>query len=206
MGDPAFGRDFGAIFARNREGCAAITLKPREENVNAREGRISGFEEIFVGRPVALLVLASVLVSVPEAARADDEPLSWRDGTVTYRDWGLYRPGVPVLIERPYRCCYGYDGRVISKNEGGPTYYPSNAHDPYYFPSNRGDPDAYRMKPPVRPVPAEPFYRSWGAGSDPNPAPASQPSPYDVPVEGPTVIYAPKEREHKPPQPEHRPR
>jgi hypothetical protein len=150
------------------------------------------------------LLAAALLFPARELAHADNEPLLWPDGTITYRDWGLYRPGVPILIERPYRCCYGSD-RLITKNEGGPTYYPSNAsgptyypsntRDPYYFPSNRRDPDAYKMKPPIRPVPAEPWFRSWDVGSDP--VPASEPAQFDVPVEGPSVIYAPRPG-HKP--------
>src|SRR6185312_1480442 len=135
-----------------------------------------------MSRSLAAFVLAAVLV-LP--ARADNEPLLWPDGTITYRDWGLYRPGVPVLIERPYYYGYGGAGRLISKNEGAP-YFPSNARDPYYFPTNHRDPDAYRMKPRVRPVPAEPYFRSWGVGSDS--APATEPQ-----AEGPTVIYAPED-------------
>lgn len=137
-------------------------------------------------RSIAAFVLAASLVlPVWENARADNEPLLWPDGTVTYRDWGLDRPGVPVLIERPYGY-YGYGGRLITKNEGAP-YYPGNTRDPYYFPTNHRDPDAYRMKPRVRPVPAEPYFRSWGVGSDSTPA--TEPAQ----TEGPTVIYAPED-------------
>jgi hypothetical protein len=50
------------------------------------------------------------------------------------------------------------------------------------------------MKPPIRPVPAEPWFRSWDVGSDP--VPASEPAQFDVPVEGPSVIYAPG-RDHR---------
>ncbi|HVT55318.1 MAG TPA: hypothetical protein VHD34_04635 [Xanthobacteraceae bacterium] len=145
-----------------------------------------------MNRSIAAVLLAIVvLLPVQKLARADNEPLLWPDGTIAYRDWGLYRPGVPILIERPYRCCYG---PLITKSEGGPVaspyFYPSNTRDPYYFPSNRRDPDAYKMQPPIRPVPAEPWFRSWDVGSDP--APASIPAQVDVPVEGPAVIYAPK--------------
>jgi hypothetical protein len=154
-----------------------------------------GMQGVAVNRSIAAFVLtAALMLPARELARADNEPLLWRDGTITYRDWGLYRPGVPVLIERPYSCCYGY-GRNITKNEGAPDYYPSNSHDPYYFPSNLRDPNAYRMRPQIRPVPAEPYYRSWGVGSDS--VPASEPAQVDVPVEGPTVIYAPNHG-HKP--------
>lgn len=113
----------------------------------------------------AFVIAAALVLPVWGNARADNEPLLWPDGTITYRDWGLYRPGVPVLIERPYRYGYGGSERLITKNEGAP-YYPGNARDPYYYPTNHRDPDAYRMKPPVRPVPAEPYFRSWGVGSD----------------------------------------
>ena len=136
-----------------------------------------------MSRSLAAILLAVALV-LP--ARADNEPLLWPDGTITYRDWGLYRPGVPVLIERPYYYGYGGAGRLVTKNEGT-SYFPGNARDPYYYPTNHRDPDAYRMKPPVRPVPAEPYFRSWGVGSDS--APATEPSQ----TEGPTVIYAPEE-------------
>lgn len=146
-----------------------------------------------MNRLIAAFVFAAVLGS---PARADNEPLLWPDGTITYRDWGLYRGGVPVLIERPYGY-YGAGGGLITKSEGTP-YYPGNVRDPYYYPTNHRDPNAYRMKPPIRPVPAEPYHRSWGVGSDPAPAPASDPVQQSVaPVEGPTVIYAPKEHERR---------
>src|SRR5581483_1355180 len=113
-----------------------------------------GLQGVPVNRSLAAVALAAALIlPARELARADNEPLLWADGTITYRDWGLYRPGVPVLIERPYYCCYG---RRITKNEGAPVsydYYPSNTRDPYYYPSNRRDPNAYKMRPPIRPVP-----------------------------------------------------
>jgi hypothetical protein len=141
---------------------------------------------------VAVLGVAALGVMAPSApARADNEPLLWPDGTITYRDWGLYRPGVPVLIERPYR--YG-GGGIVSKNEGA-SYFPgsyasgvpASARDPDFYPSNQRDPNAYRARPPIRPVAPEPFYRSWGTGSDSAPAPASE-----APPQGPSVIVAPE--------------
>jgi hypothetical protein len=102
----------------------------------------------------------------------------------------MYRPGLPVLIERPYR----YGGGIVSKNEGA-SYFPGNysnnapapARDPDFYPSNQRDPNAYRAKPQIRPVAPEPYYRSWGTGSDSAPAPATDPAP-----EGPSVIVAPE--------------
>ncbi len=147
-----------------------------------------------VNRSVTAFVFIAALV-LP--ARADNEPLLWPDGTITYRDWGLYRGGVPILIERPYRY---YGGPPVSKNEGTPYYprgngeaYPVTHSEPDYYPTNRSDPNAYKMKPPIRQVNPEPYYRSWGTGSDPAPAPASAPQQFNAPVEGPAMIYAPKE-------------
>jgi len=154
-----------------------------------------------MNRPTAVFLFAAVLVfPAREIARADNEPLIWPDGTITYRDWGLYRPGVPILIERPYSGYYGYPGGIISKDESKyppaqpaapaaavpavPRYYPGSYHEQDYFPSNHRDPDAYKPKPPIRPVPAQPYFRSWGTESDMTPA--TQPQP-----EGPSVIYAP---------------
>ncbi len=143
-----------------------------------------------VGLAVAALSVVCVTASnVP--VRADNEPLLWPDGTITYRDWGLYRPGVPVMIERPYR----YGGGIVSKDEGV-SYFPGSyasgaaaapARDPDFYPSNQRDPNAYRAKPPIRPVAPEPYYRSWGTGSDSAPAPATDPT-----SEGPSVIVAPE--------------
>jgi hypothetical protein len=60
-----------------------------------------------------------------------------------------------------------------------------------YFPTNRHDPGAYRRRPPVdkAPIPAEPYYRSWGARSE-----ACHPDCTTIyaPFEPPAVIYAPK--------------
>lgn len=142
-----------------------------------------------MGRSIAALLLAAALVLPAwESARADNEPLLWPDGSVSYRDWGLNRPGVPILIERPYAYGYRYgaDGPLITKNEGAASSYPRGYNNPYYYPSNFRDPDAYRMRPPIRPVKPEPYSRSWGVGSDSAPATETEPG-------GPTVIYAPEE-------------
>ncbi|HWV55325.1 hypothetical protein [Pseudorhodoplanes sp.] len=140
---------------------------------------------------VVMLGIVAMSVMAPSGpVRADNEPLLWPDGTITYRDWGMYRPGLPVLIERPYR----YGGGIVSKNEGA-SYFPGSysnnapapARDPDFYPSNQRDPNAYRAKPQIRPVAPEPYYRSWGTGSDSAPAPATDPAP-----EGPSVIVAPE--------------
>ncbi len=147
-----------------------------------------------MNRSIVLLAAALGIVALAVPARADNEPLLWPDGTITYRDWGLYRGGVPVLIERPYR--YGGGGGIVSKNEGA-SYFPGNysnsapapapVREPDFYPSNHSDPNAYRAKPPIRPVAPEPYYRSWGTGSDSAPAPATDPTP-----QGPSVIVAPE--------------
>jgi hypothetical protein len=143
--------------------------------------------ESAVGRSINVFIFAAALVLGAQNARADNEPLLWPDGSVSYRDWGLNRPGVPILIERPYAYGYRYggDGPLITKNESG-AYYPRGYRNPDYYPSNFRDPDAYRMKPPVRPVKPEPYSRSWGVGSDNVPASEADPT-------GPSVIYAPEE-------------
>jgi hypothetical protein len=60
-----------------------------------------------------------------------------------------------------------------------------------YFPSNKADPGAYRRRPPVDrvPVPADPYFRSWGAQSEPY---DSTRATYYTPFDPPAVIYAPK--------------
>jgi hypothetical protein len=149
------------------------------------------FVEPFVNRLATAFTLTLVLVfSALQVARADDEPLLWSDGTITYRDWGLYRPGVPVLVEKPFSGGYRFDG-IVTKNEGA-HYYPSvTTTDPApyypgvdrdYYPSNHQDPNAYKMKPKIRPVQAEPYYREWGTGSDPAPAPAGDPQSMQPPI------------------------
>lgn len=129
-------------------------------------------------KPVFFTVAALLATANWQSARADNEPLLRPDGSIAYRDWGLYRPGVPVLIEGPYI----YYGRRFGDRA-------------YYFPSNRRDPNAYRSPPPAgKPVPAEPWYRSWGSHSDfsaPVTAPASDAA---VTLEGPSVMYAPNSR------------
>lgn len=149
-----------------------------------------------MSRLVVLVFAALQVAALAVPACADNEPLLWPDGTITYRDWGLDRPGVPVLIERPYRYGGGTvtNGGIVTKNEGAsyfPGSYSSNApapaRDPDFYPSNRRDPNAYRAKPPIRPVAPEPYYRSWGTGSDSAPAPATDPTP-----QGPSVIVAPE--------------
>jgi hypothetical protein len=156
-----------------------------------------------VKRSIAAFMLAAAFC-LP--VRADNEPLLWPDGTITYRDWGLYRPGVPVLIERPY-FGYGYDygagRRPVTKSEAVPYLptsngeqftYPANSD---FYPSNHGDPNANRMRPRIRPVPPQPYSRYWGVGSDPDPAPASEPAEQtSVPVD-PTVIYEPDEHHRR---------
>jgi hypothetical protein len=105
---------------------------------------------------------------------ADHMPLVYSDGAVVHGDWGLYRAGAMVpFVEGPY---------VVATPRNGTGYY---------FPSNRHDPAAYRSPPHRRPVPTEPWYRSWGAQSDPAPA------TIDAPYQGPAVIYAPEFGGHK---------
>lgn len=147
-------------------------------------------------RSIVLVFAALQFAALAAPAHADNEPLLWSDGTITYRDWGLNRPGVPVLIERPYRYSGGIatHGGIVTKNEGA-SYFPGNysnnapapARDPDFYPSNQRDPKAYRARPPIRPVAPEPYYRSWGTGSDSAPAPATDPTP-----QGPSVIVAPE--------------
>jgi len=117
-----------------------------------------------------------VLLLAAKAGRADHAPLLLSDGSIVHGDWGLYRPGHmapwvegPVVIPMP-RMGFGQ-----------------------YFPTNRDDPGAYRRRPPVdrAPIPPEPYYRSWGAQSQPlDPNAASVYAPFEPPA----VIYAPEPR------------
>lgn len=126
---------------------------------------------------VRKLVFFTIVVALAtpelESAKADHMPLLRPDGAIVYGDWGLYRPGAMVpIVEGPY---------IIA----APRY---GAGD--YFPSNRHDPDAYRSPPRVRPVPAEPWYRSWGSES------GSGPATIYAPFDPPSVIYAPNSNPH----------
>lgn len=136
-----------------------------------------------MSRKAVFFTVAVLLATASwQSARADNEPLYRPDGTITFRDWGLYRPGVPTLVEGPYV----YYGRSFGNGY-------------YYFPSNCHDPAAYRSPPPAgKPIPAEPYFRSWGTQSDMSaPAPAM---PDVVLPEGPSVIYAPESRERRRPE------
>jgi len=124
-------------------------------------------------KAIAGAVVAAIAIFGSLPVGADHMPLVYPNGTIVYGDWGLYRPGAIVpFTEGPY---------VIAAPQYGAGYY---------FPSNRHDPAAYRSPPARQPIPAEPWFRSWGVQSDP--APATIPTPY----EGPSVIYAPNFEEH----------
>ena len=119
-------------------------------------------------RSLIVTVFVAAAVSFgPQHAKTDHMPLIYPDGAVVYGDWGLYRPGAIVpFVEGPYAVAvprYGIG----------------------YFPTNRYDPAAYRSPPARRPIPAEPWFQSWGAQSD------SAPATIATPFEGPSVIYAP---------------
>jgi hypothetical protein len=124
---------------------------------------------------IATVFVAAGVTFSPQHAKTDHMPLIYPDGAVVYGDWGLYRPGAIVpFVEGPY---------VIAAPRYGTGYY---------FPTNRYDPAAYRSPPARRPIPAEPWFQSWGAQSD------SAPPTIATPFEGPSVIYAPNfgGREH----------
>lgn len=125
-----------------------------------------------------VLGLAVILLAI-NAGRADHAPHYDPEGVVIYGDWGLYRPG--------HVTPWAHGPQVINASRFG---------FGHYYPSNRNDPGAHRRRPPVdrQPIPAEPYYRSWGAQSqqlDPNSA--SVYAPFDPPA----VIYAPRERGQK---------
>jgi hypothetical protein len=120
------------------------------------------------------LICAAVLALAINAGRADHRPYVLPNGAVVHGDWGLYRPGHvvpwiegPVVVTAPR---YGFGA---------------------YFPTNRYDAGAYRRRPPVdkTPIPAEPYYRSWGTRSE-----SCYPDCATIyaPFEPPAVIYAPK--------------
>jgi hypothetical protein len=120
-----------------------------------------------------IVLIAAVALGAP-LLRADHAPYYLSDGSVVHGDWGLYRPGhVAPWVEGPY---------VV----GAPRYgYGA------FYPTNRNDPGAYRRRPPVDPVPipAEPYFRSWGSES-----PRFLPSDATLyaPFGPPEVIYAPR--------------
>ena len=131
---------------------------------------------------VALALGFGVLLLAVNAGRADHAPQYYSDGVVIYGDWGLYRPGHIA----PWTHSWAYGPYVVSKSPHGVGRY---------FPSNRHDPGAYRRRPPVdrHPIPAEPYFRSWGAQSQPlNPNSATVYTPFDPPA----VIYAPRSDGH----------
>jgi hypothetical protein len=139
-----------------------------EANVNARKfsALIFVVSTIVVGFAVILLAM--------NAGRADHAPQYYPDGVVIYGDWGLYRPAHVVP--------WAYGPHVVGAGRFGIGQY---------FPSNKADPGAYRRRPPVDrvPVPADPYFRSWGAQSEPYDATrATHYAPFDPPA----VIYAPK--------------
>jgi hypothetical protein len=123
---------------------------------------------------VTLAMGLAILLLAVNGGRADHLPYARADGVVIYGDWGLYRPGhVFPWIEGPM---------VIGAGRFGTGYY---------FPTNRNDPGAYRRRPPVdrAPIPAEPYFRSWGAQSGQiDPARATVYAPFAPP----SVIYAPR--------------
>jgi len=119
---------------------------------------------------IAVVLVGAFVTYGSHEARADNMPLIYSDGTIVYGDWGLYRPGAIVpYAEGPYVV------PVVPRYSSGS-----------YFPTNRYDPGAYRSpRPKGPPVPAEPWYNSWGAHSD------SAPATIENPNQGPSVIYAP---------------
>jgi hypothetical protein len=124
------------------------------------------------GRKGFFALMAAFALGTP-FLRADHAPYYLADGSVVYGDWGLYRPGhVAPWMEGPY---------VLGARRFGIGAF---------FPTNRNDPGAYRRLPPVdpAPVPAEPYFRSWGSES-PYFAPSGVTS--YAPFGPPDIIYAP---------------
>jgi hypothetical protein len=120
-----------------------------------------------VRKLIATAFVAAFVTFGARDAKADNEPLIYPDGAVVYGDWGLYRPGAIVPFAE------------------GPYVFAAPRYGVGYFPTNRYDPGAYRSPPAKRPIPAEPWFRSWGAQSD------AAPATIDTPYQGPSVIYAP---------------
>jgi hypothetical protein len=128
-----------------------------------------------VGLGVTAAMVVAIFMIAMNVGRADHAPYFTPEGVIIYGDWGLYRPGhVRPWAEGPV---------VIGAGRFGMGHY---------FPTNRNDPGAYRRRPkepgPVI-VPAQPYYRSWGAQSQ-NPDPNS--ATVYAPFEPPAVIYAPR--------------
>jgi hypothetical protein len=124
---------------------------------------------------VTLVVWLAVFLLAMNAGRADHAPQFRSDGVIIYGDWGLYRPGhVTPWTQGPH---------VVGAGRFGMGHY---------FPSNKTDPGAYRRRPPVDrvPIPAEPYYRSWGVQSE---AYDGTRATVYAPFEPPAVIYAPRE-------------
>jgi hypothetical protein len=139
-----------------------------EARVNARK-----YSALVVVIVTVVMGFAIILLAM-NAGRADHAPRYYPDGVVIYGDWGLYRPAHVVP--------WAYGPQVV----GAGRFAMGN-----YFPSNRQDPGAYRRRPPVDRVtsPADPYFRSWGAQSEPYDA--TKATVY-APFEPPAVIYAPK--------------
>jgi hypothetical protein len=78
-------------------------------------------------------------------------------GAVVEGDWGLARPGAPVTVVNP--------GPLLVALPPRGAYFPATGRRPRY---GRREVDF-----PRRATPAEPYHRSWSAGSDDTPlAPA----------------------------------
>jgi hypothetical protein len=129
-------------------------------------------------RVTKLFAVAFALVTVVlalNAGRADHLPYMRPDGAVVSGDWGLHRPGwvVPWII-----------GPAVI---GSPPLGTAG----YFFPTNRDDPGAYRRRSPEKSgPPPEPYFRWWGAESQPpHPSTATEYAPFEPPA----VIYAPRD-------------
>jgi hypothetical protein len=92
--------------------------------------------------------------------------------TVVEGDFGLDRPGQvnPVIVGGP---------RVRPMPYYHGSYFPSSGHQPGY---GRLEIEQRNRTPPK---PAEPYYRGWGAASDPIPATLDPPTAF--PIEGVAV-------------------
>jgi hypothetical protein len=123
---------------------------------------------------VTLVMAVAIFLLAMKSGRADHLPYYTPDGAVVYGDWGLHRAG-----------------HLYPWKEGPAVIASYRFGTGTYFPSNRNDPSAYRRRPPEKGgiIPAEPYYRSWGAQSQlSDPARATVYAPFEPPA----VIYAPR--------------
>lgn len=141
------------------------------------------------------------LIAAGTAAYADSEPVivvpgrpdvpviihgADATGAVVSGDWGLYRPGAPVVVEG------GIWPPAAPAPDWPPHYYPATGRTPAY---GRKEIDPGPHRPHIAPA----YHRSWVSESQPGPVTGYPP------FAPPAVVVAPPDARHQlPPDAKHR--